>query len=382
MSDPIRVLIADDDVVLREALAEVVRSDPQCELVGQAANAGEAIELASGLRPDVAVVDVKMPDGGGARATTEIRQRSPRTKILGFSAYGDRDTVFELLRRGASGFIVKGSSPAAVLDGVHNVFAGKSSLSPSVAHEVVGRLAEVLVQDSTAEIKNRDRLQRLQHAMAGGLKIAFQPIVRLSDGKPVGYEALARFDTEPTGAPEKWFADAADAGLLTDFELAAVKAGLAAQPRKADTYVSLNVSPETVLSGRLQDVTTGYGPCVVEITEHAPVADYASLARALAPLKKRGMRLAVDDAGAGFASLRHILMLEPQLIKLDLSLTRGIDKNQRQRGLAAALITFAKEIGATVIAEGVETEEELAALRNLGVEFGQGFLFGKPEMAT
>lgn len=380
MSERIRVLIADDDVVLREALAEVLRSDPQCELVGQAASAGEAIELAAGLKPDVAVVDVKMPDGGGPRATSEIRQRSPRTKILGFSAYGDRDTVFELLRRGASGFIVKGSSPAAVLDGVHNVYAGKSSLSPSVAHEVVGRLAEVLENDSTAEARTRSRLQRLQHAMTGGLKVAFQPIVRLSDGKPVGYEALARFDTEPMEKPERWFADAADAGLLTDLELAAIKTGLATQPRKADTYLSLNVSPETVLSGRLQEVTSGYGPCVVEITEHAPVADYESLARALAPLRKRGMRLAVDDAGAGFASLRHILMLEPQLIKLDISLTRGIDKNQRQRGLAAALVTFAREIGATVIAEGVETEPELATLRDLGVEFGQGFLFGKADV--
>jgi len=380
VKERIRVVIADDDVVLREALAEVLRSDPLCDLVGQAGSAGEAIEMAAALKPDVAVVDVKMPDGGGERATSEIRQRSPRTKILAFSAYGDRDTVFELLRRGASGFIVKGSSPAAVLDGVHNVFAGKSSLSPSVAHEVVGRLAEVLESDSTAEAKAKSRLQRLHHAMAGGLKIAYQPIVQLSDGKLVGYEALARFDTEPAEKPQEWFAEAADAGLLTDFELAAIKAGLVSQPRKADTYLSLNVSPETVLSGRLQEVTSGYGPCVVEITEHAPVADYESLARALAPLRRRGMRLAVDDAGAGFASLRHILMLEPQLIKLDISLVRGIDGNRRQRGLAAALVTFAKEIGANVIAEGVETEGELAILKSLGVEFGQGYLFGKAEL--
>lgn len=380
MSDSIRVLIADDDVVLREALAEVIRSDPGCELIGQAGNASEAIEMATGLKPDVAVVDVKMPDGGGARATTEIRQKSPRTKILGFSAYGDRDTVFELLRRGASGFIVKGSSPAAVIDGIHNVHAGKSSLSPSVAHEVVGRLAEVLEQDSTAEARQKARLGRLRRAMSGGLRIAYQPIVRLTDGRPVGYEALARFEDAPTDRPDEWFAEAADAGLLTDLELAAVKAGLASQPRKADTYLSLNVSPETVLSGRLQEATSGYGPCVVEITEHAPVADYESLARALAPLRKRGMKLAVDDAGAGFASLRHILMLEPQLIKLDLSLTRGIDTNHRQRGLAAALIKFAAEIGATVIAEGIETQAELDTLRSLGVEFGQGFYFGKPEI--
>lgn len=379
MSQPIRVMIADDDVVFREALAEVLRSDPGCDLVGVASGAGEAIDMAGSLRPDVAILDVKMPDGGGARATSEIRDRSPRTKILGFSAYGDRETVFDLLRRGASGFLVKGSSPAALIDGVHNVFAGRSPLSPSVAHDVVGRLAEVLQSDSEAQAQQRSRLERLRHAMGGGLRIAYQPIVRLIDRRPVGYEALARFDCAPAN-PERWFAEAADAGLLIDFELTAVKAGLVDRPGGLDTFISLNVSPETILSGRLQDLTLGRGQCVVEVTEHAPVADYDSLARAFAPLKKRGIRLAVDDAGAGFASLRHILMLEPQLIKLDLSLTRGIDENRRQRGLAAALTRFASEIEASVIAEGVETEAEVRALQGLGVELGQGFLFGEPKV--
>jgi EAL domain-containing protein (putative c-di-GMP-specific phosphodiesterase class I) len=376
----IRVLIADDDVILREALAEVIRSDPACELVGEAGGAGEAISMANNLRPDVAVVDVKMPDGGGSRATSEIRQKSPRTKILGFSAYGDRDTVFDLLRCGASGFLVKGSSPGALLEGIHNVHEGRSPLSPSVAHEVVSRLAETLEKDTEAESHQIKRQQRLKQAMAGGMRIAYQPIVRLSDRQVVGHEALARFDGEPGSGPEQWFADAAEAGMLIDFELAAVRAGIATQPRMPGTYLSLNVSPETVLSGRLQSATVGAGPWVGEITEHAPVADYENLARALAPLKEKGMRLAVDDAGAGFASLRHILLLEPQLIKLDVSLTRGIDTNKHQRGLASALATFANEIGATVVAEGIETEGELATLKSLGVEYGQGFLFGKPEV--
>ena len=378
MRERIRVLIADDDVVLREALGEVLRSDPRFELIGEASGAAEAIAMAGELRPDVAVLDVKMPDGGGARATTEIRERSPRTKILGFSAYGDRETVFDLLRRGASGFLVKGSSPASLIDGVHNVYEGSSPLSPSVAHEVVGRLAEVLQTDTEARAQQRLRLERLRHAMAGGLRIAFQPIVSLLDRHPVGYEALARFDSLPD-TPQEWFEDAAEAGLLVDLELAAVKAGLVDRPRGGDAYISLNVSPETILSGRLQEVVAARGPCVVEVTEHAPVADYASLASAFAPLKMRGIRLAVDDAGAGFASLRHILLLEPQLIKLDLSLTRGIDSNRRQRALAAALTRFAGEIGASVIAEGVETQAEVDALNGLGVEFGQGYLLGRPE---
>jgi len=380
MTDRVRVLIADDDVVLREALAEVVMSDPGCDLVGQAGSVGEAITLAIGLQPDVAVVDVKMPDGGGARATSEIRLKSPHTKVLAFSAYGDRDTVFELLHRGASGFLVKGSSPAAVLDGIHSVFAGRSPLSPSVAHAVVGRLAEVLEEDSRAEDTRRVLLQRVQHVMSGGLRMAYQPIVRLSNTHVIGHEALARFDIEPINSPLAWFADAAEAGLLIELELAAVRAGFAARPRMAGVYLSVNVSPETVMSGRLAGVTAGSAPWMIEITEHAPVADYAKLALALAPLKERGASLAVDDAGAGFASLRHILMLEPQVIKLDVSVVRGIDRNGHQRGLASALTTFAHEIGAAVVAEGIESEFELATLQGLGVEFGQGYLFGKPKM--
>ena len=117
---------------------------------------------------------------------------------------------------------------------------------------------------------------------------------------------------------------------------------------------------------------------VVEMTEHAPVGDYDGLNTALQPLRDAGARVAVDDAGAGFASLRHILLLAPDIIKLDISLTRGIDSDRSRRALSYALVAFARETQTTIVAEGIETEAELRALRDIGVTHGQGFLLARP----
>ena len=121
---------------------------------------------------------------------------------------------------------------------------------------------------------------------------------------------------------------------------------------------------------------------VVELTERSPVADYARLTAALAPLRSAGVRLAIDDVGAGFSSMRHILRLSPELIKLDRSLVAGIDDNPGQKALFAAMLSFASHIGAGLVAEGIETSSELATLAELGVDTGQGYLLGRPSVLT
>ena len=117
---------------------------------------------------------------------------------------------------------------------------------------------------------------------------------------------------------------------------------------------------------------------VLEVTEHAPVEDYDQLNRTLRTLRARGIRLAIDDAGAGFASFRHIVRLAPDFIKLDMTLTRDIDADPARRALATAMVSFALEIGATMIAEGIETEQEFRTLRSLGIGLGQGYFLGVP----
>ena len=217
----------------------------------------------------------------------------------------------------------------------------------------------------------------------GSLTAALQPVVRLVDGAIVGYEALARFPVEYDLSTARWFEDAARHGMSVPLELAAVDAGLA-QLRYVpeDAYLALNVSPETVCSNALHKRLAAHAPrrLVLEITEHTAVEDYSQLNECLATLQALGVRIAVDDTGAGFASLRHVLRLAPDIIKLDFTLVREVDQRPRMQALIAALLTFAQGTRAELVAEGVETEEQLQTLKTLGVPFAQGYYLGKPQM--
>jgi EAL domain-containing protein (putative c-di-GMP-specific phosphodiesterase class I) len=210
--------------------------------------------------------------------------------------------------------------------------------------------------------------------------ILLQPIHRLDTGRSAGCEALARFADAGSRPPSDWFAEAFEVGLGVDLELAAVGNALAATAYvPADHYVSINVSPESVLSGRvgpLLEAAKRQG-IVLEVTEHARVDDYAALHDALAELRPFA-RIAIDDVGAGYSSLRHIIALEPDILKLDMSLTRDVDSDPARRALAGAMVNFASRIGASIVAEGIERADEARVLRDLGVAYGQGYLFSRP----
>jgi EAL domain-containing protein (putative c-di-GMP-specific phosphodiesterase class I) len=227
-----------------------------------------------------------------------------------------------------------------------------------------------------------DARQRIQEVIAGNaLRVVFQPIIRLTDSQVAGFEALARFPDSPQRGPDAWFTEAAAVGLGLELEVAAVRLAIAALPElPPHAYLAVNVSPSTVSSGRLDGVLAGVPPTrlVVELTEHSVIPAYEDLAAALRPLRERGVRLAVDDAGAGYSSFRHILRLQPDLIKLDSTITRDIDRDRARRALATALIAFGRETGSDVVAEGVEREGELRTLQRLGVTTAQGYYLGRP----
>ena len=209
----------------------------------------------------------------------------------------------------------------------------------------------------------------------------FQPIVELESGRILAHEALTRF--EDGERPERRFGDAEAMGLGVELELACLRAALAAS-RDLDTgdWLSLNVSPGLVLSpGRLEGVLRpAEAPIVLEITEHVPVTDYLALRRAIDSVGA-AVRFAIDDAGAGFSSFRHIVELSPHFVKLDIGLVRGIDRDPVRQALVAGMDFFALKTGCTLIAEGIETEEERDTLRSLAVELGQGNLLGRPAAA-
>ena len=231
-------------------------------------------------------------------------------------------------------------------------------------------------RDSERERRQEDIAARLRGAMAGnGLAMVFQPIADVDAGEPIGFEALARFEQAPVRGPDVWFAEAAEVGLGVDLELAAIRMALGHLPElPAHAYLAVNVSPSTAISGRLDAALAGVAAhrIVLEITEHDVIEAYDQLEAALSGLRRHGVRVAVDDAGAGYASFRHILRLQPEIIKLDMALTRDIDRDPARRALASALISFGRDTGSAIVAEGAETAAELRTLRRLGVRQRRG----------
>jgi EAL domain-containing protein (putative c-di-GMP-specific phosphodiesterase class I) len=324
-----------------------------------------------------------MPAGGGLRVAEELRQRLPGTRVLAHTAVDDRATVVRMLQGGAVGYLVKGTQPSEILGAIRRAARGFPSVSPEVMSGLVKDLADQLQREETASTERQGRIDRVTRAIRGeGRAMVYQPIMELDGHQVVGMEALARFEPGDDPWPvERWFVEAAGVGLGPELELACARDALLAFPWGESTaYVSVNVSHGTAESDELVDLldATDGSRVVVEITEHEPVADYDRLTLALQRLRALGARVAIDDAGAGFASLRHILLIAPEIIKIDVSLTANIDSDPRRRALAAALISFAEEMSIEVIAEGIETEQEHAALQLLGVRLGQGYFLGRP----
>jgi EAL domain-containing protein (putative c-di-GMP-specific phosphodiesterase class I)/AmiR/NasT family two-component response regulator len=378
---PIRTLIADDDPEMRSVLVDIIDRSDALELVGVAEDAQQAIELAGQQRPDAALLDVKMP-GGGARAAREIRASSPQTAIIALSAHEDARSVQEMLAAGAYNYLVKGTSPQALVEAIRSSVDGQVRLAAQAASHVVSELTSRLQHEREADQRRALWEEQIRGVLAGGgPESVFQPIVALETGEVVGFEALARFESEPPRSPGAWFAEATTLGWALDLEIAAVEAAISSVDRlPPSAFVAFNVSPASIVASRLQETVARVplARVVVEITEHAPIADYPTLRSVLATLRANGARLAVDDVGAGHASLRHILQLDPDLIKLDVSLTREIERQPKQQALARALVTFAREVGATAIAVGIETAAEMAVMRDLGVPLGQGYYLGRP----
>jgi len=232
-----------------------------------------------------------------------------------------------------------------------------------------------------------DRTQLDRLVRGDGVAVALQPIVHLVSGLVVGAEALARFSAGGRAIPpERCFADAHAVGLGVALELTVVQRALAGADRLPDgCYLALNVSPATLeepdLAAALSRCGTGR-PLVVELTEHHPVEDYGALSAALDRLRALGVRVAVDDVGSGFASFRHVTRVNPDILKLDRTLVCGIDDDPVRQSLAAAIVAFAADVGATVVSEGIESESELSCLRDLSVSCGQGFYLARPDFGA
>jgi diguanylate cyclase (GGDEF)-like protein len=237
------------------------------------------------------------------------------------------------------------------------------------------------------------RLRRVLESLLAddAIASAVQPIIRLYEGSVIAYEALARFPPRPhLLTPDELFASASSLGMQNRVDLACLRAALREAPNLGDADLFVNVligtlldrSGMSALDSAVRDAGVDPTSVVLEFSEREPVTDLARLQRIAAELRARGFRIAVDDAGAGHASMRVIAEVRPEFIKVDRSLIHAVDTDRARRALVVALLSFGGHIGARLIAEGIETRAEQDMLVSLGVMFGQGWLPGRPVLTA
>lgn len=247
-------------------------------------------------------------------------------------------------------------------------FAGIAS--KHLNEKLRSRAVHVGARARLADAMNRDQIT-----------IALQPIFDLATEELLGFEALSRFTGLPYRTPDLWFQEARTVGLQLKLEIYAIRKAIAMLTVVPNGLtLSINASPDTIAAGgfRWLESITGIDRVIIEVTEHAIVNCYDLLFKELSHLRSLGVKVAVDDVGAGYSGLIHLLRMFPDVLKLDIELVRDIDTNAAKQSLVFGMVHFANSIGAVVIAEGIETEAERTTLRSFGVQRGQGYLLGKP----
>jgi EAL domain-containing protein (putative c-di-GMP-specific phosphodiesterase class I) len=380
------VLLADDHEPNLALLHQILAREGASNL-HLTTDPASVVELYRTVRPDVVLLDLHMPGLDGVAVMDAIREVTPPddfVPVIVLTADATTTARDRVLAAGASDFLTKPVDRTEVVLRTRNLLHNRrlhrnmQQYNAELRREIDERNA--IEREALIKLDQQRRVIR-RVLTDHGMRTVFQPIAELRSGRTVGYEALTRFDRLPHRPPNEWFDEATHVGLGVELELAAVEAALRSLPTiSPDAFLTLNVSPLTATTTDFIQLIE-HQPLerlVLEITEHAQVNDYDTLLATLTSVSDRGMRIAVDDAGAGYASLQHILRLRPDIIKLDIALVRDIDRDPIRRALASSLVTFADEIGSTLTAEGIETVDELNSLVRLGVPWGQGFYIGRP----
>ena len=310
--------------------------------------------------------------GRSAQSLMPVGQREAAQRLLKISVSAGRgwDGVEMTWLRADGAEVVLNGTAAAIKDERGNVVGFRGTHRAVTDREIAER----------ALAGARSRVGAVLDD--AGIEVALQPIVDLTTGALSGVEALARF--RDGRSPDLWFREAAEIGRGLELDRLAFASALALFPLlPADCYLSVNATPELVLSGALFAAVLEHDVplerLVIEITEHARVSSYDDLQAVLTPLRERGVRIAVDDTGAGYASLTHVLQLRPSIIKIDRSLITSIDTDAARRSLVTALVLLALDLDASVTGEGIETHGELQTLAALGIDAGQGYLLARPQ---
>lgn len=309
-TNPIRVLVADDEETVVDVLRALIGSDPSLRFVGAASNAEDAIELTVRERPDVVLLDVRMPGGGGLRATREITKRCAPTKVVALSAHEDSDTVIGMISAGASAYVPKGDPTDKILRTIHRTIDADYVMAEQQTQlTLVSPMLPRRTQQSTAVAKA---------ILEGTITAEFEPIADVAKGRIVGLDARPRVATLPHRSYDTWLADAEAADLLLDVEMAAFRASLTALPMVPDDlFLEFEVTQSTATEARFRRairraiaprIVLGFSPLS---STDAPALEATDPGGILATLRGRGVRIASRGAGPGVASLRHLSVLSP-----------------------------------------------------------------------
>ena len=359
------ILVVDDDPVVCDIVCQALALEGlNVAAVGDGA---AALEHLRRHEVDLVLLDRLMPGMDGLEVLAAIRadRATEGVSVLLVTGVDGTARAVEGLDTGADDYIVKPFEPDELAARVRAQLRNRRIAS--------GDEDDALAQRRAAERRIREIVRKRR------FRAVFQPIVDLGTGTVAGHEALTRFADGLD--PAEVFATASAFGIGGALERATLAVAVeAARAQEAGRWLALNVTPTMLLGDSGLDPIlrgTGRSDLVLEISEMEPVHDYGALLRAIQALGA-SVQISVDDAGAGFASLAHILALRAEYVKLDKSWIQGIDVDPAKRALVAGLQRFAAETGASLIAEGIETQAQLDAVRDLGVAYGQGYLLGRP----
>ena len=369
----IGVFIADDEETVVDVLRAVIATDPSLRFAGAANDADAAIAGVALVEPDVALLDVRMPGGGGIHAAREIRRRELPTKIVALSAHEDADTIIAMVGVGADAYVPKADPTDKIVRAIHRVIdrgwqEERTHVPPVLAPPLPQR---------------NERAPRVARAiLEGAVTPGFEPIVDVATRRVIGVDARPRIRLWPDRAYDGWLADAAAEGLLVDLELTAFRAALPLlQWFPDDVFVEFQITAAAAAHPRFRRAVTAVDRRIVlgfSALEVLSEDARDGLVAAVAEFRGRGVGISARDVGPGIEGLRQLSRLSPDHAWLDPTITRGLGHSFTVHSVAATVVACADEAGARVIADGVTSTAQLDELGALRVAMAAGPLLGKP----
>lgn len=365
----VRLLIVDDEPMVRELVATILTRAGYG--VTEAAGADEGLAAAAREAFDLAIVDYEMPHLNGLHVLSELRELQPRCQRILCSGNLNLPVVIEAVNRGEiSRVLAKPIRPDQLLNLISDSLKTRQREDDLRNREGLATLSQ-----------QRDDLDECLDG--NHVTLALQPICR-PDSSVAAFEGLLRSSHPSLDTPIAVLRAAEEFNRLPELAERIARCAIQRMQQVAGEWkMFINAHPKELtdpqsLEGRLELMAAFRDRLVVEITERTYVLALDQWAASVAMLTRAGFALAVDDLGSGYNSLLVLAELQPQYLKVDMSMTRGVDRDPRKQRLIEMLVRFADSTDAKVIAEGIETPEEARALRECGVHLMQGYYFGRP----